>query len=116
MCRWRPGHGHGDREAELKDVSGEELRRLLAEEERLLLVAFWTPGCEPCRELRRDLDSLGGEVAEVVAVNADDEFEAVREHRVEDFPTLLFYKKGRELHRLKGGALPASTLELLRSA
>jgi thiol-disulfide isomerase/thioredoxin len=86
---------------------------VLLQEERLLLVAFWTAGCEPCRELRASLGGLDGEIAEVVAVNADDEPEAVLEHRVSDFPTLLFYKRGQELHRLKGGALPASTLELL---
>jgi thiol-disulfide isomerase/thioredoxin len=78
-----------------------------------VLVAFWTPGCEPCRELHASLDGLDGEVAAVVAVNADNELDAVREHRVDDFPTLVFYKKGRELYRLKGGALPATTLELL---
>jgi thioredoxin 1 len=78
-----------------------------------VLVAFWTPGCEPCRELHASLDGLGGEMAAVVAVNADHEVEAIREHRVDHFPTLIFFKKGRELHRLRGGALPATTLQLL---
>ncbi len=109
----RPGDGHGHREAQLRDVSGSELERSLAEEERLVLAAFWTPGCEPCRELRASLQAIGGEVAAVLAVNADLEVEAVSRHRVEEFPTLVFYKGGRELYRLKGGALPASTRNLL---
>ncbi|HEY4867379.1 MAG TPA: thioredoxin family protein, partial [Candidatus Dormibacteraeota bacterium] len=98
----RPGDGHGHREAQLRDVSGTELERALAEDERLVLAAFWTPGCEPCRELRASLQAVGGEVAAVLAVNADLEMEAVRRHRVEEFPTLVFYKGGRELYRLKG--------------
>ncbi|HEY4868045.1 MAG TPA: thioredoxin family protein, partial [Candidatus Dormibacteraeota bacterium] len=57
--------------------------------------------------------AVGGEVAAVLAVNADLEMEAVRRHRVEEFPTLVFYKGGRELYRLKGGALPASTRTML---
>jgi thioredoxin 1 len=109
----RPGDGDGHREAQLRDVSGSELERALAEEERLVLAAFWTPGCEPCRELRASLQAIGGGVAAVLAVNAELEVDAVRRHRVEEFPALVFYKGGRELHRLKGGALPASTQKLL---
>jgi hypothetical protein len=46
-------------------------------------------------------------------VNAEEEPEAVRRHSVEFFPTLAFFKGGRELGRVRGGALPPSTLELL---
>ena len=105
----RPGDGHDRREAELRDVSSSELERYLEEEERLVLVLFWTAGCQPCRQLRAELASVGSEVAELFAVDADLELEAVRRHGVSAFPTLVFYKRGRELHRLHGGALPAST-------
>jgi thioredoxin 1 len=92
-----------------------ELEDLLRHEERLVLVEFWTRGCEPCRELRRRLGDLAerrGDVR-VAAVAADDEPEAVARRGVSVFPTLVFFKRGRELHRLKGGALPESTLGLL---
>jgi hypothetical protein len=46
-------------------------------------------------------------------VNAEEEREAVRRHCVEFFPTLTFFKGGRELGRVRGGALPPSTLDLL---
>ena len=49
----------------------------------------------------------------IVAVEAGDAPEAVRRHGVTVFPTLVFFKRGRELHRLRGGALPESTLRLL---
>jgi thioredoxin 1 len=88
---------------------------LLAEESRLVLVAFWTPGCEPCRELRAQLSALRTDAAAVLAVNADQESEAVRRHGIEVFPTLVFFKQGQELRRLRGGALPASTLRMLAS-
>jgi thioredoxin-like negative regulator of GroEL len=88
---------------------------LLADESHLVLVAFWTPGCEPCRELRAQLSALQTEAAAVLAVNADQEPEAVRQHGIELFPTLVFFKRGRELRRLRGGALPASTLRMLAS-
>jgi thioredoxin 1 len=116
--RRRPGHGHDRREAELaglKDVSGSELERTLREDSRLVLVAFWTPGCEPCRELRGQLSGLETEVATILAVNADQERDVVADHRVDVFPTLVFFKGGQELRRIRGGALPASTLRMVGS-
>jgi thioredoxin-like negative regulator of GroEL len=80
-----------------------------------VLVAFWTPGCEPCRELRGQLSGLETEVATLVAVNADREPQAVAGHGVDVFPTLVFFKGGHELRRIRGGALPASTLRMLDS-
>jgi thioredoxin 1 len=80
-------------------------------------VEFWTPRCEPCRELRPQLERLAAEhedLCVVLALDADREPAAVERHRVREFPTLVFFKGGQELHRLKGGALPASTLRLLR--
>lgn len=80
------------------------------------MVEFWTPGCEPCRELRPQLERLAAEHAEVcrvVAVDAGRESDAAARHGVRELPTVVFFKKGRELHRFKGGALPASTLRLL---
>jgi thioredoxin len=109
----RPGHGDDRREAELRDVSSAELERTLREEDRLVMVAFWTPGCEPCRELRSQLAELETDTSAVLAVNADEQPEAVRQRGIAQYPTLVFYKRGRELRRLRGGALPASTLELL---
>jgi thioredoxin-like negative regulator of GroEL len=98
------------------DVTGAELDDLLRHEDRLVLVQFWTPRCEPCRELRPQLEGLAEEhrdLCVVAAVEADGQPEAVLQHRVTEFPTLVFFKGGQELHRLRGGALPASTLRLL---
>ncbi|TMC01742.1 MAG: thioredoxin family protein [Chloroflexi bacterium] len=93
MRRRRPGDGDDRRAAELTglaDVTAAELDDLLRREERLVLV-----------------------VCAIVAVEAGDAPEAVRRHGVTVFPTLVFFKRGRELHRLRGGALPESTLRLL---
>jgi thioredoxin-like negative regulator of GroEL len=54
-------------------------------------------------------------VATILAVNADQEREVVADHRVDVFPTLVFFKGGQELRRIRGGALPASTLRMVGS-
>jgi thioredoxin-like negative regulator of GroEL len=92
----------------VRDVSAEELDRALGEEERLVLASFWHRGCEPCRELRRELDGLDEGVCLVLAVDADRHPEASARHRVSEFPTVVFFKRGVELHRFRGGALPRS--------
>ena len=81
-----------------------------------MLVAFWTARCEPCRELRAQLEQVGDAVALLVSVDADAEPEAVRRHGVAELPTVVFYRAGRELYRFKGGALPPSTRTLLPTA
>lgn len=99
-----------------RTVGGTELDGVLAAEERLVLLAFLTEGCEPCREIRSQLDALAeahGEACAVLAVDADRDRDTVARYAVTSFPTLLFLKRGVELRRVRGGALPPSTLALL---
>ena len=85
-------------------------------EPRLVLLGFVHDGCEPCREVRPRLEELAREaedVCRVEIVDAERDRELVERYRVTEYPTLLFLKAGVEVRRLKGGALPASTLALL---
>ena len=88
----------------------------LEDEPRLVLLGFVHDGCEPCREVRPRLRELAREaedVCRVEVVDATHDRELAVRFRVTEFPTLLFLKGGVEVHRLRGGALPASTLALL---
>jgi thioredoxin-like negative regulator of GroEL len=96
----------------LREVSEHELDQALRVEERLVFVFFWHERCEPCRELRRE--DLGEEVCLALSLDAGQHAAAAARHRVLEFPTVVFFKRGAELHRFQGGALPPSTLALLR--
>lgn len=88
----------------------------LEDEPRLVLLGFVHDGCEPCREVGPRLRELAREaedVCRVEVVDATQDRELVERYRITEFPTLLFLKGGVELRRLRGGALPASTLALL---
>jgi thiol-disulfide isomerase/thioredoxin len=103
-------------EADLPELHGDDLAAFLREEERLVLLAFLDEGCEPCRELRPQLARLAAEQPKTCAVIAVDAARApadAQRHRVNGFPTLVFLKRGVEVHRLRGGALPPTTLALL---
>lgn len=98
------------------DVDEAGLELLLRDEPRLLLVEFWARWCEPCRELRPQLERLARESAglcRVVAVDADREPALAQRLQIRSLPTLLFFKAGSEIHRFKGGALPPSVIQLI---
>lgn len=85
--------------------------------EGLVLLGFVHDRCEPCRELRPQLQELAGQAGgrcRVEIVDADRDPEAVARYGVTEFPTLVFLWQGKEVRRLHAGALPASTLELLQ--
>ena len=103
-------------EADLPELHGDDLAAFLRDEERLVLLAFLDEGCEPCRELRPQLARLAAEQPDtctVVTVDGARSPEDAERHGVRGFPTLVFLKRGVEVHRLRSGALPPSTLALL---
>jgi thiol-disulfide isomerase/thioredoxin len=103
-------------DADLPELRGDALDAFLRDEGRLVLLAFLDAGCEPCRELRPQLLRLAAARPESCAVVTVDPARApadVERFGVRAFPTLVFLKRGVELHRLRGGALPPSTLALL---
>ncbi|MBO0683416.1 MAG: thioredoxin, partial [Candidatus Dormibacteraeota bacterium] len=73
------------------DVSEDELERTLRQEERLVLVDFWHPSCEPCRELRQQLEALNEEACLLLALDASRHPLAAARHRVSDFPAVIFF-------------------------
>lgn len=84
-----------------------------------MLLGFVHDGCEPCREVGPRLRALAEEACEICRVEVIDaarERDLVQRYRVTDFPTLIFLKGGVEVRRVRGGALPASTLALLAGA
>ena len=103
-------------DAAVTDVDAAGLERLLGAEPGLILVEFWARWCEPCRELRPQLEALARDHAHlctVVAVDADSEPVLAERLRIRSLPTLVFFKSGRELHRFKGGALPPSVIQMI---
>lgn len=83
----------------------------------LVLLGFVHDGCEPCRELRPQLEDLArqaGDACRVEIVDAGRDPAAAARHGVTEFPTLLFLWRGQEVRRLRAGALPASTRSLLQ--
>lgn len=70
-----------------------------------VLVDFWAVWCPPCRLIAPILEDLATRYQgrlRVVKVNVDDCPHLVGRWGVQANPSLLFFKQGREVHRLVG--------------
>ena len=78
--------------------------RLLAEKD-FLLVDFYADWCEPCKWVEPVLDevikSFGGKIT-LHKINIDTLPGIARQFHVMSVPTLVLFKKGNELWRMKG--------------
>ncbi|MDR1535850.1 MAG: thioredoxin family protein [Planctomycetota bacterium] len=71
----------------------------------VFLVDFYGSWCPPCRALEPELVRLAEFFrgrARIARINVDDHSEAAVDNQVEEIPTLIFFRDGREMKRLFG--------------
>lgn len=77
-----------------------------------VLVDFWAPWCEPCKQLKPVLEKLAAEYAGgfvLAKVNSDDEMQLAALFGIRSLPTVVLLKSGRPLDGFMG-AQPESVL------
>ena len=86
---------------------------LQASQKQLVIVDFWAPWCEPCKQLGPVLEkailALGG-VAKLAKVNIDENPQIAQEMRVQSVPTVFAFFKGQPLDGFMG-AQPESQIK-----
>lgn len=99
------------------EVDGAGLDTVLAaEEDRGVLVQFWGPWCAPCRALKPHIAKMADEYADawrMVSINAEADELVTRRWGVSSVPTIVMLRRGEELHRFAGAAVPSQIAQKL---
>ena len=69
------------------------------------LVDFWAIWCAPCSMLAPIMDEIATEYtgkAMVGKVNVDNEIKTANEFGIQNIPTIIIFKKGKEVERIIG--------------
>jgi len=86
-------------------IDDANFQREVLRSELPVVVDVWSPGCGPCRMLEPIIMDLAGEYAgrvKVTELNAAEAGRTAARHGVMGTPTVLFFRKGREVERVVG--------------
>ena len=94
------------------DINKDNLDSEVLDTEGIVVAYFWAPWCGPCRKLGPVLEELEKSFEgkmKLVKVNADENFEIMKQFSVSGLPTLLVFKNGEPVERM-AGLIPKSSI------
>ena len=90
----------------------------LIQSEKPILVDFYAEWCGPCQMMKPrilDVAERIGEDAKVVQIDVDKEKEIAERFRIQSVPTLIIFKKGKQLWRQTGVISTHALVLMLRN-
>ena len=84
----------------------------------VVLVDFYATWCGPCKMLAPILEQVNEEIADntlIAKLDIDNALDIAKEYGVMSVPTMVIFKKGKEVERLVGLRQKTQILEVLKN-
>lgn len=81
----------------------------------IVIADFYSDSCVPCKRmspLLAEIEEENGDI-ELVKVNVNFDGSLAEKYEVQAVPTLIFFKDGTEIDRIRGAAKKADILEII---
>ena len=98
-------------------ISKDNFEKEVLQADKTVLADFYSDSCVPCKRLSPVLFALEKEYAEklkIVKINIDSEL--AEKYEVQAAPTLVFFKNGEEVSRLRGAVKQAEIKEVIEKS
>ena len=97
-------------------ISETEFNSEVLESELPVLADFYSDSCIPCKRMSPILSQLETEYADkikIVKINTNFEKELVEKYSIQAAPTLILFKNGEEVSRIRGAAKKDEIITLI---
>ena len=104
---------------QLKTITTAEFEQDVIQSELPVVVDFGAPWCPPCRAVAPILAELATEFAgqlTIVSVNTDEAPDLAERFSISGLPTLVIFREGAEVQRVRGAAPRRVLKEALETA
>lgn len=89
----------------MEQATAQKLKEILSSTDKTVLIDFWAPWCNPCKEMNPVIEEIAEEYEQqlkTIKINIDDNQELADKIGVLKIPTFLIFKDGEEVDKMVG--------------